>query len=95
MLEALREVDEGVVIRLWVVPGAKKTAIGEYDNWKKSLKFKTKEPPQDGAANRSILEFFASLTGKKTVLKTGAKSKSKQVLVLGATLSEVSQVLKK
>jgi uncharacterized protein (TIGR00251 family) len=94
MLKALRKVDEGVVISLWVVPGAKKTTIDGYDNWKQSLKFKTKEPPHEGAANRSILEFFASLTGKKTVLKTGAKSKGKQVLVLDATLKEVSQALK-
>ena len=95
MLDALREVEKGVVVKLWVVPGASRTAIDEYDNWKGSIKFKTKEPAKNDAANRSILEFFGSLIGKKTVLMTGARSKSKEILVLGATLKEVTQALKK
>lgn len=95
MLDALREVEDGVIIRLWVVPGASKTAIDGYDNWKRSLKFKTKEPAQNNAANLSILEFFGSLFGKKAVIKTGGKSKQKEVLVLGATLKEVSGALAK
>jgi len=95
MSDALKEVEKGVVIKLWVVPGASKTTIDEYDNWKKSLKFKTKEPPKNNAANRSILEFFGSLCGKKAVLLSGLRSKNKEVLILGATLKEVSDILKK
>lgn len=95
MLDALREVEKGVVIRLRVLPGASKTAIDGYDNWKKSIRFKTKEPAKKDAANRSILDFFASLTGRKTVLARGARSKSKEILVLGATPDEVVQALKK
>jgi uncharacterized protein (TIGR00251 family) len=93
MFDALREVDNGVVVRLWVVPGAKDTRIDGYDNWKKSIKFKTTEPPERDKANRSILEFFSSLTGRKTALQSGARSKQKEVLVLGATLKEVVQAL--
>jgi uncharacterized protein (TIGR00251 family) len=94
MSDALRQVEGGVVIKLWVVPGANKTAIDGYDTWKGLLKFKTKEPAKNNAANRSILEFFTSLLGKKTVLMSGEKSKRKEVLVLGATLNEVSEKLK-
>jgi uncharacterized protein (TIGR00251 family) len=90
MLDALREVEDGVVVRLWVMPGASETAVDEYDDWRKSLKFKTKEPAQKDAANRSVLGFFSSLLGKKTVLQKGARSRQKEVLVLGATLKEVS-----
>lgn len=93
MHNALRVTDDGVVIKLWVVPGASETSIGEYDNWKKSIKFKTKEPAEKDRANRSILDFFDSLTGRKTVLLSGAKSKSKEVLVLGATLEELNKKL--
>jgi uncharacterized protein (TIGR00251 family) len=92
--QALRVVDKGVVISLWVVPGAKKTALEGYDDWRKSLKFKTKEPPYEGMANRSIEGFFSSLLGKESVLLTGAKSKQKEVLVLGATLKEVQTRLR-
>ena len=93
MLDALRKVEKGVVIRLRVVPGASKTAIDGYDNWIKSIKFKTSEQAEKDKANRSILEFFASLLGKETVLVSGARSKQKEVLVLGATLEEVSEAL--
>lgn len=89
MHQALRVIDKGVVITLWVIPGAKKTALDGYDAWRKSLKFKTKELPHEGAANRSIVNFFTSLFGKETVLITGAKSKGKEILVLGASLEEV------
>lgn len=91
--QALRVVDKGVVISLRVVPGAKKTAFDGYDNWRNSLKFKTKEPPQEGAANRSIVEFFTSLIGKEAILQSGAKSREKEILVLGATLIEVQNAL--
>ncbi len=93
MLDAFREAGNGTVVRLWVVPGASKTAIDGYDTWKKSIKFKTKEPAEKDKANRSILEFFAALTGKKTALSSGARSKNKDVLVLGATQKELSKAL--
>ena len=93
--QALRVVNKGVVIRLWVLPGATKTTLVEYDNWRKSFRFKTKEPAQKGAANRSIAEFFTRILGKETVLLKGAKSRQKEILVLGATLDEVSKTLEK
>jgi uncharacterized protein (TIGR00251 family) len=95
MLQALREADGGVIIRLRVVPGAKKTALDGYDTWKKSLKFKTSEPAEKDKANRSILDFFNSLFGRKTALLSGARSKDKEILVFGATLKEVSEALLK
>lgn len=95
MLQALREANGGVVVRLRVVPGAKKTALDGYDPWKKSLKFKTIEPAEKDKANRSILDFFNSLLGGKTALVSGARSKDKEILVLGATLKEVSEALQK
>jgi hypothetical protein len=93
MHNALREVENGVILRLWVVPNASKTSLDGYDNWKKSIKFKTTEPAEKDKANRSILEFFGSLFGKKTVLVSGPKSKQKEVLVLDATLQEVLEKL--
>lgn len=93
MFDALREVEGGVAVRVWVVPGASRTSLEGYDIWKKSLKFKTKEPAEKDAANRSLLGFFSSLFRKKTILRSGARSKQKEVLVLGATLKEVSDIL--
>jgi len=93
MSDALREVKNGVVVRIRAVPGASKTALDGYDEWKKSLKFKTVEPAEKDKANRSVLDFFSSLTGRDTVLLCGARSRDKEVLVLGATLKEVREQL--
>ncbi len=95
MFDALREVENGVVVRVRVIPGASKTTLEWYDNWKKSIKFKTTEPAKRGKANRSVLEFFEDLTGKRATLLSGAKSRDKEILVLGATLKEVSDKLNK
>lgn len=94
MCDALREVENGVMIRLWVIPKANKTGIDGYDNWKRSFRFKTKEPPLDDRANRSTVDFFSSLFGKRTVLSSGRQSRQKEILVFGATLSETSSALK-
>jgi len=91
--DALRLTDDGVVIRLWVVPGAKHTKVDGYDSWKKAIRFKTAAPAEKDKANRSILDFFSSLTGKRTALLSGARSKDKQVLVLGATHKDVVSAL--
>ena len=91
--DALRVTDEGVVIRLWVVPGATRTKIDGYDCWKKAIRFKTSEPADKDKANRSILDFFKTLIGKETALVSGARSKDKQVLVLGAAQKDVVDAL--
>ena len=93
MFDAFREVKDGVVVRIRAVPSASKTALDGYDEWTKSLRFKTMEPAEKGRANRSILDFFASLTGREAVLLSGTKSRDKKVLVLGATLEEVRKRL--
>lgn len=89
----LRVAKNGAVIRLWVIPNASETGPVEYDDWRQSFKFKTKEPAKDGQANRSILGFFSSRLGKEAVLISGAKSKEKEILVLGATLEELSKAV--
>jgi uncharacterized protein (TIGR00251 family) len=93
MHKAIRVVDNGVVLRIRVIPGASKTALCEYDDWRNSLRIKTKEPALKGAANLSLEGFFSSLFGKEAAIVSGARSKDKEVLVLGTTLSEAEERL--
>lgn len=89
----MRETENGVEINLWAVPNADTTALVGYDEWKGCIKFKTTALAVKGKANKAVLEFFESLFGKKVELVKGAKSRSKTLLVLGATLDEVAERL--
>lgn len=95
MFDALRKVENGVLISLRVQPGADETALMGYDKWKGCFKFKTSALAERNKANKATLEFFESLFGKKAALVSGEKSRGKQILVLGATLDEASDIINK
>jgi uncharacterized protein (TIGR00251 family) len=95
MSESIIKTENGVLVRLYVLPKANKTGLAGYDKWRHRFKFKTTSPPIEGKANESVLDFFESLLGKKVKLAGGQKSIKKKILVLDATLDEISDVLKK
>jgi uncharacterized protein (TIGR00251 family) len=73
---------QGYILRLTVVPGARRTqVVGLYGD---RLKVRLAAPPEKGAANRELLDFLAqSLDLPKSSLKLalGAGSRSKVVAV--------------
>lgn len=80
---------EGVVIKLRVQPGAKKTDwAGLYGQ---ELKVMVQSPPVEGAANQGCITFLAHCFGVKkseVVLLKGGKSRSKVFLIKGLTLEK-------
>jgi uncharacterized protein len=80
---------EGLLLYLWVQPGAKKTKwSGFYDG---RLKLTVQSPPVEGAANQALLTFLARWFGIKKggiVLLRGGKSRSKVVLMKGLPLEK-------
>ena len=75
-------VDKSVVLKLYVQPKASKSRlIGLHDG---RLKIAIAAPPVDGKANKQMLKFLATTLGianRDLVLKSGAQSRRKQVVV--------------
>ncbi len=89
-----QQTDEGVLISLYIQPGASKSEIiGEHNG---SLKIKIKAPPVDGKANDEVIAFMAKTLGvsKRDIsLVKGDKSREKKVLVRGASIEQLQSLL--
>lgn len=80
----VRETAIGLEVRIHVQPRAKRCEISGIYNG--ALKVKVVAPPVDDAANRAIIEFFASLLDipKSSIsIPTGSKSKDKILQIKG------------
>jgi uncharacterized protein (TIGR00251 family) len=78
-------------IELRVQPGARERGLA---GWRSdgSLKVKVPEPPEDGKANRAVIELLAERLGVRPAAVTvvrGASSRSKTVEVAGLTPGEI------
>jgi uncharacterized protein (TIGR00251 family) len=76
----VRETALGLEVRIHVSPRAKRCEIsGVYNG---ALKVKVIAPPVDDAANRAVIEFFASLlNAPKSSLSIAAGSKSRDKIL--------------
>ncbi len=85
---------DGVILRLHIQPGAKKTEVaGEHGE---ALKIRLSAPPVDGKANACLIEFLAKQLGvaKSAVeLLSGDTSRAKRVRVDGVTANDVTAKL--
>jgi uncharacterized protein (TIGR00251 family) len=83
----VRETAIGLEVHIHVQPRAKRCEISGIYNG--ALKVKVVAPPVDDAANRAIIEFFASLLDipkSSLSIPTGSKSKDKILQIKGLSL---------
>jgi uncharacterized protein (TIGR00251 family) len=94
MKKWLKNRADGVIIKLHVIPNAKKTILtGEYNN---TLKIKVSSPPVDGSANKEIKKFFSEMfnvSKNKVEIIKGEKSRQKEILIR-EKIEKISEVLK-
>jgi uncharacterized protein (TIGR00251 family) len=83
----------GLLVGIRAVPNAKKTgAVGIYNGM---LKVKVSAPPEDGKANREIIEFMAGMLGirKKDIeIVKGEKSREKTLLIGNISLDKFIEI---
>jgi uncharacterized protein (TIGR00251 family) len=83
--------DGGVRLAIKVVPGASRDRIvGELGD---ALKIAVKKPPQDGAANRAVVQLIATGLGlpeANVTIVRGHGNPRKEVLVAGLTVAELA-----
>jgi uncharacterized protein len=83
----INETAAGLVMRLHVLPRAKRCEIAGTHNG--ALKVKVTAPPVDDAANRSIIEFLSKefgLSKSSLQILTGLKSRDKIIQIKGLSL---------
>lgn len=92
---ALSDHAEGVVLPVRAQPGARKTGVlGEQAG---ALKVAVTAPPEDGRANKALLEALREVLGLKRSqieLLSGAASREKKFLLRGVSRLAVEQRLR-
>ncbi|MEZ4814878.1 MAG: DUF167 domain-containing protein [Bdellovibrionota bacterium] len=83
--EAIRTLDNGLILELRITPGSSKNQILGYYG-EKQIKVAIKSPPVDGKANDALLIFLSkifSVSKKNVELISGDTSRTKKVFIHG------------
>ena len=89
-----RSAPPAVMIRLWVIPRARRDAIEGFRDG--VLRVRVTAAPQDGSANQAVVKLLAkqlSLPRSSVVLAKGPRSRDKVVEVSGLDLAAVRERL--
>ena|SRR5712691_3782149 len=85
---------EGCILPVRAQPGARKAGVlGEQAG---ALKVAVTAPPEDGRANRALVEFLSevlSVRRSQLVLLKGPKSRQKRFLIRGITKVELEELM--
>jgi uncharacterized protein len=85
----VRESGESLEITLHVQPRARRTEIaGQFNG---ALKLKVMAPPVDDAANKAVIQFFASFLSiprSRIEIISGEKSREKKIRIGGVKLAD-------
>ena len=85
---------DGVVIEVWVVPGASRTeVVGIHDG---AVRLRVAAPAEGGKANKAAANLLRSLLdGNKIELISGSTARRKRFLVGGVNRSSVEATLER
>ena len=84
------DTDDGVVLRLVIQPGAKKTEVS--GQLGERLKIRVSSPPVDGKANKELIKFLSKQIGiskSKVKIIRGEQSRQKDVFIAGVVSSQL------
>lgn len=77
----LKEIEEGTVLSISVVPNSLKFEILGVDEWSQELKIRCREKALKGRANKEVQKELKKLFKAETVIVSGEKGRHKKVLV--------------
>ncbi len=90
MMNCLREVKEGVILSVRVIPRARETCVDGMRG--DALSVRLHAPPVDGKANRALLRFLAetlALPAGSLVLVRGKSARNKRLLIPGYSVAAI------
>ena len=85
----IEEVEEGVILTIYVTPNAKRNEIVGFDEWRKALSVKVKAPAIEGKANNELVTFLRKTFGREVKIISGERSRIKKVLIVDCSRREV------
>lgn len=84
---------DGVIVTVWVVPGASRSRVGSEHAG--ALRVWTAEPAEGGRANAAVAALVAARLGApRAEVVRGHTGRRKEVLVSGITLAAASRALR-
>ena len=89
---------DGAIINLFVTPGAQSIIFpAGYNKWRRCIEMKVSSPAKDNKANKDVIKTIADFLDKPVedvFVLSGAKNRSKTILVKGATTDFISEKLR-
>jgi uncharacterized protein (TIGR00251 family) len=96
MKDAVRQVEDGVILELDISPGSKDTAIKGYNPWRKRIEIRLCERAQKGKANAQLLSFLGDLFNvhsRDVELISGSTNSKKSVKIIQAKAEDILKIL--
>lgn len=96
MKDAIRQVDDGVILELDISPGSKETAIKGYNTWRKRIEIRLSEKAQKGKANAELMFFLSDLfkvPSRNVELISGSTNSKKSVKIIQSRIEDILKIL--
>ena len=96
MKDAVRQVDDGVILELDISAGAKETAVQGYNPWRKRIEMRLSERAQKGKANAELISFLSQLFNvhsRNIQIVSGSTNSKKSVKIIQAQAEDILKIL--
>ncbi len=90
---ALTQSKNGVKLEVNVNPNSNEFRIQKVNPWTDRLEIKLESPPEDGKANKELLNKLEEILGKPVKILRGGKSRKKTLKIKDITVREVGEQL--
>lgn len=96
MIDAIKKVEDGVILDLEISTGAKETSIQGYNPWRKRIEVRVSEKAQKGKANDALISYFSDIfnvSSRNVRILTGLANSKKTIKIIGLEISDVLKVI--
>ncbi len=94
-MQAVKEIEDGLMVDIEVFPNSDKFSISGYNEWRDEIQLRIKSIPQKGKANKEIIKEFTKLTGSSIEIVSGLKSQHKTLKIYDLSKRDLLDILNK
>lgn len=96
MKDAVRQVDDGVILELDISPDSKETSVKGYNPWRKRIEIRLSERAQKGKANAELISFLSCLFNvhsRDIQIISGLTNSKKSVKIVVSKAENILKIL--